>query len=107
MPLGRQGRRLTMANFTNTNGQKLRVGKVLKQEISQALGLSNGYVWSRLIHKNPKIMKRLNKMQYDKKSHFISRTIARFLAKHFDIYVEGVNEEDKFIEDVPDVTSDK
>lgn len=95
-----------MDNFINNNGQKLRMGYVLKQEISRALGLSQRYVWRRLIHKNAPVMRRLNELGYKKKSHCVSRTVARFLAKHFDIYVEGINEEDKMIADVPDTTSD-
>lgn len=95
-----------MDNFINDNGQKLRTGQVLKSEISKALGLNHRYVWSRLIHKNKAVMRRLNEMQYYKMSRFVSRTVARFLAKHFDIYIEGVNEEDKEIADVPDTTAD-
>lgn len=95
-----------MDNNIIHKGQKLRVGNVLKLEISQALGLNHRYVWSRLIHRNKAVMRRLNEMQYDKMSHFVSRSIARFLAKHFDIYIEGVNEEDKEIADVPDTSSD-
>jgi len=51
-------------------------------------------------------MQRLNELHYEKSSHFVSRSIARFLAKHFDIYIEGINEEDKMFADVPDSTSD-
>lgn len=95
-----------MDNIIIDNGQKLRVGMVLKLEISRALGLNHRYVWAKLIHKNKAVMKRLAEMKYDKKSHFVNRSTARFLAKHFDIYIEGVNEEDKLIADVPDTTSD-
>ncbi|MBE6339846.1 MAG: hypothetical protein E7069_03775 [Bacteroidales bacterium] len=95
-----------MDNIIIDNGQKLRVGRVLKLEISRALGLNHRYVWSRLIHKNKIVMQRLNELHYEKSSHFVSRSIARFLAKHFDIYIEGINEEDKMFADVPDSTSD-
>lgn len=96
-----------MDNIIIDNGQKLRVGRVLKLEISRALGLNHRYVWSRLIHKNERVMRRLNELNYDKSSHFVSRSVARFLAKHFDIYIEGVNEEDKVITEVPDTASNK
>lgn len=82
-----------MDNCIIKDGQKKRVGPVYKDEISRAIGLSQRYVWCYLIHKNEYIMRRLKKMGYKKMSRTITRSMARFLARHFDIYVEGVNEE--------------
>ena len=84
-----------MDNFINNNGRKLRTGHVLKLEISRALGLNHRYVWYKLINNNEAVRKRLDEIGYSKMSHFVSRKAARFLAKHFDVYIEGINEEDK------------
>lgn len=88
-----------MKNCIVEDGRKIRVGPVYKTEISDALGLSQRYVWYYLIHRNENLMKQLVAMGYNKKSHTITRSMARFIAKHFDTYIEGVNEEDKCVTD--------
>jgi len=75
------------------DGKRIRVGPVPKTEISSKMGMTHKYVWGGLIHRNKVVMKRIVAMGYRKNSRFVSRKVARFLAKHFDIYVEGVNEE--------------
>lgn len=88
-----------MKNCIVENGQKIRVGPVYKSEISDALGLTQRYVWCYLIHKNEQLMKQLAVMGYKKMSHTVTRSMARLIAKHFDTYIEGVNEEDKCVTD--------
>lgn len=88
-----------MKNCIVENGQKIRVGPVYKSEISDALGLTQRYVLCYLIHKNEQLMKQLAVMGYKKKSHTVTRSMARLIAKHFDTYIEGVNEEDKCVTD--------
>jgi len=88
------------------DGKRIRIGPIPKTEISSSMGMTHKYVWCQLIHKNKMVMKRIVSMGYRKNSRFISRKIARFLAKHFDIYVEGVNEEDMETDDALDKTSD-
>lgn len=75
------------------DGKRIRVGPVPKTEISPSMGMTHKYVRGVLVHKNKAVMKRIVAMGYRKNSRFVSRKVARFLAKHFDIYVEGVNEE--------------
>lgn len=88
-----------MKNCIVEDGRKIRVKPVSKSEISDALGLTQRYVWCYLIHKNEYLMKHLTAMGYNKQSHTITRGMARFLAKHFDAYIEGINEEDKCVTD--------
>lgn len=85
-----------MKNCIVVNGTAVRVGPVYKEEIASALGLSQRYVWG-LIHKNKHLMEQLTRFGYVKTSRTITRSMARLIAKHFDTYIEGVNEEDKYV----------
>lgn len=97
---------ISMNNCIIENGQKTRIGPVYKTEISDALGLTQHYAWHYLIHRNQFVMNKLLSMGYRKDSQTVSRSIARFLAKHFDIYIEGINEEDKLMNDESSAISD-
>lgn len=95
-----------MDNYIVKEGQKKRKGPVFKSEVSDALGLTQHYAWHYLVHKNEYLMSHLIAMGYKKRSRTITRSMARFLAKHFDIYIEGVNEEDKELADMTDAIAD-
>lgn len=75
------------------DGKRIRVGPVPKTEISSSMGMTHKYVWGVLVHKNKAVMKRIVAMGYRKNSRFVSRRVATFLAKHFDLYIDGVSED--------------
>lgn len=83
-----------MVNYIIKDGPKARTGPVFKAELSNALGRTQRYVWYYLIHKNDYLMSRLVAMGYQKSSRTITRSMARFLAEHFDVYIEGISDED-------------
>ncbi len=75
------------------DGKRIRVGPVLKTEFSSSMGMTHKYVWCELVHKNDEVMKHIVALGYKKHSRFISRKIAAYLAKHFDVYIEGISED--------------
>ncbi|MCQ2202687.1 MAG: DUF4248 domain-containing protein [Bacteroidales bacterium] len=94
-----EGRKITkaenpvpMPKYAIINNKKVRTGFISKFEVCQAVQMSCNF-FNRVIHQNVNLMRQLEALGYKKTNKLLTIRQANLIARHLDVYIEGVYEE--------------
>lgn len=81
-----------MPKYAIINNKKVRTGFISKFEVCQAVQMSCNF-FNRVIHQNVNLMRQLETLGYKKTNKLLTIRQANLIARHLDVYIEGVYEE--------------